>query len=78
MMLLDVKFNIYKCPIHTIELKFTFLFKFAIWSMYNVPLKLLLSRILQKKIYKTTQLETMWLDHYTNHPFSGGTTIVGT
>jgi hypothetical protein len=35
-MLLDVKFNICKCPIHTIKLKFTFLFKFAIWSMYNV------------------------------------------
>ncbi len=39
MMLLDVKFNICKCPIHTIELKFTFLFsilQFHLCVMYNV------------------------------------------
>jgi hypothetical protein len=27
---------------------------------------------------KHSLLEIMWIDHRANHPFSGGTTIVGT
>jgi hypothetical protein len=45
--LIFVMLNIYQ-----FKLKFTFLFKFAIWSMYNIPLKWLLPRFLQMKIYK--------------------------